>query len=236
MPTTAPELHDPDLWCPLSDRERRELLARAVHDALRDEAGVTGARIEVGPVERPYDYTAVVETDVGDLRTPLWSHAKATIFCDPSVHAANRRQLAPAAEVDRAADRLRRRLAVPFTLETRGLTLTLAPEPGVERTWTAERSRFRNRVAVTREDVVTAKAEDGDVRDLLAHFYTGPSLRAVAGDGTAFLLPAQVEAEGRLVTLCERCGKWREGAAEACADCGGPVEVVLASRPPRRTG
>jgi hypothetical protein len=236
MPTTAPELHDPDLWCPLGDRERREMLARAVHDALQGAPGVTGARIEVGPVERPYDYTAVVETDVGDLRTPLWSHARATIFCDPSVHAANRKQLAPAAEVDRAADRLRRRLAVPFTLETRGLTLALAPEPGVERTWTAERSRFRNRVAVTREDVVTARAEDGDVRDLLAHFYSGPSLRAVAADGTAFLLPAQAEAEGRLVTLCERCGKWREGAAAACAECGGPVETVLASRPPRRTG
>jgi len=236
MPTDAPELHDPDLWAPLSDRERRESLARAVHEALQGAPGVKGARIEVGPVERPYDYTAVVETDVGDLRTPLWSHAKAMIFTDPSIHPANRRQLAPAIEVDRAADRLRRRLAVPFTLETRGLTLKLEPEPGVERTWTAERSRFRNRTAVTREDVVTAKAEDGDVRDLLAHFYTGPSLRAVAQDGSAFLLPAQMEAEGRLITLCEACGKWQEGAAAACAECGGPAEVVLASRPPKRTG
>ncbi|HSU13344.1 hypothetical protein [Longimicrobium sp.] len=236
MPTDAPELLDPDLWCPLSDRERREMLARAVLDALRGAPGVTGARIEVGPVERPYDYTAVVETDVGDLRTPLWSHARATIFCDPSIHAANRRQLAPALEVDRAADRLRRRLAVPFTLESRGLTLKLEPEPGVERTWTAERSRFRNRTAVSREDVVTAKSEDVDVRDLLAHFYTGPSLRAVADDGTAFLLRAQGEEEGRLITLCVKCGKWQEGAADACPDCGGPTEVVMAVRPPKRTG
>lgn len=236
MAIDAPALHDPDLWCALSDRDRREALARAVHDALQDAPGVTGARIEVGPVDRPYDYTAVVETDVGDLRTPLWSHARATIFCDPSVHVANRRQLAPALEVERAAGRLRRRLAVPFTLETRGLTLKMEGEPGVERTWTAERSRFRNRTAVTREDVVTAKAEDGDVRDLLAHFYTGPSLRAVAADGSAFLLPAQTEAEGRLVSLCERCGRWREGAAAACDECGGPVEVVIAARPPKRTG
>jgi hypothetical protein len=235
-PASAPELSEPDLWCPLSDRERRELLARALHDALKDAPGVNGARIEVGPVERPYDYTAVVETDVGDLRTPLWSHAKATIFCDPSIHVANRRQLAPAIEVTRAAERLRRRLAVPFTLEARGLTLKLEPEPGVERTWTAERSRFRNRTAVTREDVVTAKAAEMDVRDLLAHFYTGPSLRAVADDGTAFLLPASSDEEGRLVTLCAKCARWHEGASAACPDCGGPTEVVLAMRPPRRVG
>jgi len=236
MPTHAPELLDPDLWCPLTDRERRELLARAVHDALRDAPGVTGARIEVGPVERPYDYTAVVETDVGDLRTPLWSHARATIFCDPSIHVANRKQLAPAIDLERAAERLRRRLAVPFTLESRGLTLKLEPEPGVERTWTAERSRFRSRTAVSREDVVTAKTEEVDVRDLLAHFYTGPSLRAVAEDGTAFLLRAQGEEEGRLVTLCVACGKWTEGSAAACPDCAGPTEVVMAVRPPRRVG
>jgi hypothetical protein len=235
-PASAPELSDPDLWCPLSDRERRERLAGALHDALKDAPGVNGARIEVGPVERPYDYTAVVETDVGDLRTPLWSHAKATIFCDPSIHVANRRQLAPAIEVGRAAARLRRRLAVPFTLEARGLTLKLEPEPGVERTWTAERSRFRNRTAVTREDVVTAKAAEMDVRDLLAHFYTGPSLRAVADDGTAFLLPASSDEEGRLVTLCAACARWHEGSSAACPDCGGPTEVVLALRPPRRVG
>lgn len=236
MPTHAPELLDPDLWCPLTNAERREALARAVFEALRDAPGVKGARIEVGPVERPYDYTAVVETDVGDLRTPLWSHARAVIFCDPSVHPANRGQLAPALEVERASDRLRRRLAVPFTLEARGLTLKLQPEPGVERTWTAERSRFRSRTAVSREDVVTAKTEETDVRDLLAHFYTGPSLRAVADDGTAFLLRAQADEEGRLVTLCVHCGRWQEGAAAACSECGGPTEVVLAVRPARRTG
>src|SRR3954447_12850042 len=71
MPTDTPELLEPDLWCPMTDGARRELLARAIFDALRDAPGVTGARIEVGPVKRPYDYTAVVETDVGDLRTPL---------------------------------------------------------------------------------------------------------------------------------------------------------------------
>jgi hypothetical protein len=229
-----PELLDPDLWCPLSDRERRELLARALLEALEGAPGVRGTRIEVGPVDRPYDYTAVAETDVGDLKTPLWSDARARIFCDPSIHAANRRQLAPGPEVERAAERLRRRLAVPFTLETRGLTLKMEPETDVERTWTAERSRFRNRTAVTREDVVTAKAAEGDVRDLLAHFYTGPSLRAVAEDGTAFLLPAATEEEGRLVTLCLACRRWEEGATATCTECGGPVEVVMASRPARR--
>jgi hypothetical protein len=236
MPTNAPELHDPDLWCALGDRERRETLARAMLDALQGAPGVTGARIEVGPVERPYDYTAVAETDVGDLRTPLWSHARATVFCDPSIHPANRKQLAPAAEVERAAERLRRRLAVPFTLEARGLTLTLEPEPGVERTWTAERSRFRNRTAVSREDVVTAKSAEVDVRDLLAHFYTGPSLRAVGEDGTAFLLPASQEEEGRTVSLCPACGRWQEGSASPCPACGAATEVVVAARPPRRVG
>ncbi|HEU4457406.1 MAG TPA: hypothetical protein VFR81_30330 [Longimicrobium sp.] len=229
-----PELLDPDLWCPLPDPERRERLAGALLEALAGAPGVTGTRIEVGPVDRPYDYTAVAETDVGDLKTPLWSDARARIFCDGSIHVANRRQLAPGPEVDRAAERLRRRLAVPFTLETRGLTLKMEPEPGVERTWTAERSRFRNRTAVSREDVVTAKAEDGDVRDLLAHFYTGPSLRAVAADGTAFLLPAAAEEEGRLITLCLACHRWEEGARETCDECGGPVEVVMAARPARR--
>ncbi|HYJ79361.1 MAG TPA: hypothetical protein VEW03_07165 [Longimicrobiaceae bacterium] len=229
-----PELHDPDLWCPLSDRERRELLAAALLAELAGAPGVTGTRIEVGPVDRPHDYTAVAETDVGDLRTPLWSHARASVFCDPSIHAANRRQLAPGREVAAAADRLRRRLAVPFALGPRGLTLTLEPEEGIRRTWTAERSRFRSRTAVTREDVVTARAGDGDVRDLLAHFYSGPSLRAVGEDGTAFLLPAASDAEGRLVTLCAACGRWEEGAREGCGACGAAAETVLAVRPVRR--
>jgi hypothetical protein len=228
-----PELHDPDLWCPLGDRERRDLLARALLDALDGEPGVRDARIEAGTVDRPYDYTAVIEADVGNLKTPLWSDARARIFCDPSIHVANRRQLAPALDLARAAERLRTRLNARFTLEARGLTLTLAPEPGVERTWTAERARFRDRTAVTREDVI-AKAGDVDLRDLLAHFYTGPSLRVEAEDGSAFLLPAATEEEGRLVTLCLACRHWSEGAHAACERCGGAVETVLAARPARR--
>jgi hypothetical protein len=231
--TPRPELLDPELWCPLSFRERRELLAAALLDALEGASGVRGTRIEVGPVDRPYDLTAVVETDVGDLRTPLWSHARAEVFCDPSIHAANRGQLAPGKSLAEAAARLRTRLAVPFTLESRGLTLRQEVEPGVERSWTAERSRFRNRTAVTREDVV-ANPGDVDVRDLLAHFYTGPALRLVGADGTAFLLPAAPEAEGPLVTLCPACQRWAEGGEGSCAECGGPAEVVLAVRPPRR--
>jgi hypothetical protein len=229
-----PELLEPDLWCPLTDRERRELLARALLEALGGAPGVTGSRIEVGPVERPHDYTAVAETDVGDLRTPLWSHARSVIFCDPSIHVANRRQLAPGPEVERAAGRLRRRLEVRFALESRGLTITMEVEPGVERTWTAERARFRNRTSVTREDVVANAAPDIDVRDLLRHFYTGPALRVTGADGTAFLLPAASEDEGPLVTLCRACHRWSDGPHPACPACGGPAEVVLAARPPRR--
>ena len=226
-------LHEPDLWAKLTDRERRELLAGALLAALKDAPGVSGTRIEVGPMERPYDYTGVAETDVGDLRTPLWSHARAVIYVDPSIHPANRKQLAPGPEVAKAAERLRSRLAVPFALESRGLTVTMVPEPGVQRTWVAERARFRDRTAVSREDVV-AKAGDVDVRDLLAHFYTGPSLRMVAEDGTAFLLPASSEEEGRLVTLCQACAHWSEGPATACPACGGAVDVVRAVRPTRR--
>lgn len=228
-----PALHDPDLWCPLDARARRDLLARALREALGDAPGVEDVAIEVGTVERPADYTAVVETDVGRLRTPLWSDARARIFCDPSVHAANRRQLAPWPEVERAAERLRARLSVRFELEARGLTLAYEPEPGVRRTWTAERARFRDRTAVTREDVV-ANAAEVDLRDLLAHFYAGPSLRAEAADGTAFLLPAAAEAEGRLVALCPACGRWAEGPHAACPSCGGPADTVQAVRPARR--
>lgn len=228
-----PELLEPDLWCPLSDRERRDVLARALLDALDGAPGVQDTRIEAGTVDRPYDYTAVVETDVGNLKTPLWSDARARIFCDPSIHVANRRQLAPGLDLRKAAERLRARLDVRFSLETRGLTLTMAPEPGVQRTWTAERARFRDRTAVSREDVIE-KAADVDLRDLLAHFYSGPSLRVAADDGTAFLLPAASEEEGRLVTLCLACHRWAEGAQAKCAECGGPVETVLAARPARR--
>jgi hypothetical protein len=228
-----PALLDPDLWCPLTPAERRELLAGALFEALQDAPGVRGARIEVGPVDRPFDYTGVVETDVGDLKTALWSHARSSIFCDPSIHPANRRQLAPGPEVERAADRLRRRLGVTYTLESRGLTLKMEPEPQVERTWKAEHARFRSRTAVTREDVVQNAAEV-DVRDLLAHFYSGPSLRVQGDDGTAFLLPAATEEEGRLVTLCVACGRWEEGSQDRCIHCGAAAENLVASRPARR--
>jgi hypothetical protein len=60
------------------------------------------------------------------------------------------------------------------------------------------------------------------------------SSRVEAEDGTAFLLPAASEEEGRLVTLCLACHRWTEGAASECASCGGPVETVLAARPARR--
>jgi hypothetical protein len=226
-------LEDPDLWCPLTDQQRRESLAAALLRELDGAPGVTGTRIELGTAGRPYDYTAVAETDVGDLKTPLWSHARASIFCDPSVHAANRRQLAPLHDLRKAAARLRARLDVSFTLESRGLTLKLTPEPGVERTWTAERARFRDRTAVTREDVV-ARAGEVDVRDLLAHFYTGPSLRLVGEDGAAILLPGASEEEGRIVALCQGCRQWHEGPHAACPACGGPVDEVLAARPARR--
>jgi hypothetical protein len=232
-PTLFPALHDPALWCPLSGRERRDLLAAALAEALAAVDGVDEVWVEAGTIEHPEDYTAVVETGVGRLRTPLWSDARARVFCDPSVHPANRRQLAPAPEVERAAARLRSRLEVRFTLEARGLSLEYAPEPGVRRTWTAERARFRDRTAVTREDVV-AKAGEVDLRDLLAHFYTGPSLRAVGDDGTAFLLPAASEEEGRLVTLCPACGRWAEGPHPACPTCGAPADTALAVRPGRR--
>jgi hypothetical protein len=231
---TQTPLLDPDQWCALSDRARRDALAEALLQELEGEPGVTGARVDVGTVDRPYDLTAVVETDVGVLRTPLWSHARASIFCDPSIHAANRRQLAPGMAVRDAADRLRRRLAVPFALESRGLTVTLSPEEGVERVWSAERSRFRGRTAVTREDRIGNPA-DMDLRDLLAHFYSGPALRLVGEDGSAFLLPAAAEAEDSyLVALCVQCGRWEEGASATCTHCGQITEVVTATRPARR--
>lgn len=227
------DLFDPEAWCGLPFLEQRAHLAEALLRELGEPGGVTGVQVEAGAIGREYDLTAAVQTDVGTLRTPLWSHARAAIFCDPSVHPANRRQLAPGLAVSEAADRLRRRLSATFSLESRGLTITTSPEDGVERVWTAERSRFRNRTAVTREDRVLNPPEELDVRDLLAHFYEGPSLR-VTGEGEAFLLPAASDVEGPLVSLCRACHRWSEGPAARCEECGGPVEVVVAARPPRR--
>lgn len=228
------DIDDPDLWCPRDFSSRREALTEALREALQDAPGVQEVQVEAGSPGREYDLTVLVETDVGRLRTPLWSHARAVVFCDPSVHAANRRQFAPSKAVAEAAERLRRRLDVPYNLESRGLTVTLTPEEGVERSWVAERSLFRNRTAVIREDVVADAAPDLDLRDLLAHFYTGPSLRLVPAEGEPFLLPAASEAEGPLVSLCASCGRWSEGVNDTCPACGAPTEVVVAARPSGR--
>jgi hypothetical protein len=218
-------------WCAASFGERRAALARALEEELAGIPGLVGVSIEPGPIGREYDLTAVVETDVGKLRTPLWSHARASIFCDPSVHPASREPMGPRHAISEAADRLRRRLTVPYRLESRGLTIVLSPAPGVERSWVAEHSAFRKRTSVTREDRIEAAA-DHDLRDLLARFYTGPSLRVVGQSGDAFLLPGGSEAEGPLVTLCHGCGRWEEGARTACGHCGAErVEVVIAARP-----
>lgn len=235
MLTPVPELFDPELWCALPDAARRRLLAESLHNELRDAPGVTGARVEVGPTGRVYDLTGVVETDVGDLRAPLWSHVRASIFCDPSIHPANRRQLAPGLAVQRAADGVRRRLTVPLVLESRGASITLLPEDGVERVWTAERSRFRGKTVVTREDRVANPPEDLDLRNLLAHFYTGPGLRLVDPQGEALLLPAGADPEdGPLVSLCGACHRWTEGSLDACPECGAATDLVVATRPARR--
>lgn len=226
-------LSEPGAWSELGFAEHREILAAALREALAGAAGVEEVTLEAGGVGSEYDFTAVVATDVGRLRTPLWSHARAMIYGDPSVHPANRAQLAPLHAVREAADRLRRRLEVPYALESRGLTVKLQPEPGVERVWTAERSLFRNRTAVTREDRVLDSAEV-DVRDLLAHFYVGPSLRLVPEEGEPFLLPAATEAEGPVVSLCWSGGHFTEGAHASCPTCGERAEVVVAARPPRR--
>jgi hypothetical protein len=232
MDTT--ELHDPDRWCGLSFAERRARLCAALLDALQGAEGLREIRIEPGPHDRTYDLTAVAETDVGPLRTPLWSHARAEIFCDPSIHAANRRQLAPGMAVAEAANRLRSRIAVPLTLESRGVTVRWPLAEGVERVWSAERALFRGRTAVTREDRLSEPGEE-DLRDLLARHYTGPSLRVVSDDGTAVLLRGGMEeADGELVTLCRACGRWAEGSHPACPTCQGPADTVAAHRPPRR--
>lgn len=226
----------PDVWCEMSFHDQRETLARAVADRLEDLGFVAEIEVEAGTIGREYDLSVAVRTDVGVLRTPLWSHARAEIYCDPSVHPANREQLSPALAVAEAAGRLRRRLDVPFSLESRGLTVKLEPEAGVERVWTAERALFRNRTAVTREDQVRNAADDIDVRDLLAHFYSGPSLRVVGEDGQAFLLREATEAEGPLVSLCSGCGRWSRGSAPECGECGAATDVVVAARPGRRSG
>lgn len=228
------DLEEPESWCRLSFAERREALARAVADALGDHDFITEVVVEAGTIGREYDLTVAVHTDVGVLRAPLWSHARATVYCDPSIHPANRRQLSPAQAVRETADGLRRRLAAPFALESRGLTVSVPVEEGVERVWRAERSRFRNRTAVTREDVVARAADDIDLRDLLSHFYTGPSVRAVGPEGEAFLLRESVEVEGPIVSLCQACGRWSPGSVEDCPACGAPTDVVVAARPPRR--
>lgn len=228
------DLFSPEGWCALSFPERRELLVRALAAELKDFEFITDIEVEAGTLGREYDLTAAVRTDVGVLRTPLWSHGRAEIYCDDSVHAANRAQLSPLDAVAEAADRFRRRLEVRYALESRGLTVRVSPEEGVERTWTAERSLFRNRTAVTREDVVANAAQDIDVRDLLSHFYSGPSLRAVGDDGEAFLLREAIEIEGPVVSLCPSCRRWSEGSNPECPECGAATDVVIAARPPRR--
>lgn len=228
------DLSDPEAWCGLSFAEQRAALAAAVSHGLGPLEFVTDLQIEAGTLGREYDLTVAVHTDVGVLRAPMWSHARATVFCDPSIHPANRCQLSPSLAVDECLARLRPRLTVPFSLESRGLTLSIPVEDGVERVWTAERSRFRNRTAVTREDVVRNAAEDIDVRDLLTHFYSGPSLRAQGGDGQAFLVREASDVEGPVVSLCESCGRWSRGATDRCPACGAATEVAIAARPPRR--
>jgi hypothetical protein len=228
------DLLDLKAWTAANLAERRQALADALREEFTGEHAVQDVSIELGPIGREYDLTAAIDTDVGRLRTPLWSHARATIYGDPSIHPANRQQLAPELAIAEAAARLRRRLAVPYRLESKGLTFSVEPEEGVERTWTAEHSRFRKRTAVSREDTVR-KAGDLDVRDLLAHFYTGPALRLVSDDGEPFLLPAAPDVEGPLVTLCQTCRIWTNGAHESCSACGGGVvDVVVAARLPRR--
>jgi hypothetical protein len=232
--TMVESVFEPGTWSGMSLMERRTALADAVLRALGDGYGVQQVTVEVGPVGREYDLTLVVHTDVGRIRTPLWSHARSQIFCDESIHAANRMQIGPSRAVSDAVDRLRRRLAVPYRLESRGLTVEQIPEEGVTRTWTAEHSRFRKRTAVTREDVVE-RAADLDVRDLLAHFYSGPALRLVSEEGEPFLLTEAIEVDGDLITLCRTCSRWSEGSSESCPECGGSaVESVIAARPPRR--
>ena len=103
----------------------------------------------------------------------------------------------------------------------------------METVWTAERSRFRNRTAVAREDRVLNPPDELDVRDLLAHFYVGPSLR-VEGEGDTLPPPRGHRGGGPARLPLPACHRWSEGARERCAECEGPVDVVIAARPPRR--
>ena len=50
-------------------------------------------------------------------------------------------------------------------------------------------------------------ATEALLRDLLSHFYSGPSLRLVGEGAEPFLLPGATEAEGPLVSLCAACGR-----------------------------
>jgi hypothetical protein len=223
-----------DAWCALNVAELRALLGDAARSDLSSIPGVEEVEIEAGSVGREYDLTLAVRTDTGVLRAPLWSHARAMVFHDRSVHPANRSNFAPHAALDEAIARIRERLEVPFALESRGLVITISPEPGVERTWTADQSRFRKRTAVTREDRVIDPPAEMDVRDLLAHFYDGPSLRLVADDGAPFLLPGSDGAEGPLISLCQSCRHWSDGSLPECPECGSAVDTIIAARPPRR--
>ncbi|MDR0787233.1 MAG: hypothetical protein LBG44_05150 [Gemmatimonadota bacterium] len=227
----------PENWRVLGFSRRREILV-ALLKAELEAAGfagiITDLRIEPGPIGREYDLTALVETDVGRLRTPLWSHARAMLYCDSSLHASNRVRFDPTAAIREATHRLRDRLAVPFRLESRGLTITLPREGDAERSWTAEHSLFRKRTAVVREDRVEG-ASEVDVRDLLARFYTGPSLRLVDEQGAAFFLRGGDEVEGPMITLCHACGHWSEGTAGSCSGCASDaVDTIIAARVPAR--
>ena len=86
---------EPQVWCEQTFSEHRSVLAEELRKRLSDADCITEVTIEAGTVGREYDLTAAVRTDVGTLRTPLWSHARAMIYCDGSVHPANREQFAP---------------------------------------------------------------------------------------------------------------------------------------------
>jgi hypothetical protein len=221
-------------WCGMSLGERREWFVTALAAAFSEDDAVTGARVEVGPVERPYDLTAVLETDAGDLRAPLWSHARASIYCDGSVHPDARRRLAPEVAVQEAAATLGRWLAVPYELGQRGLSVTIDAGEGLARTWTVEKSLFRGAATITREDRMENPPEEADLRDLLEAFYTGPALRLVGKEGTLHLPAGNDGASAPLISLCPRCERWAEGDLAECPHCSGPVEVSVRLRPTRR--